>query len=55
MPLYHTEDQAMLADTARPFMGEEGTIAKQLRHWRDIAVQGWVRPCAVEADSPNWA
>jgi alkylation response protein AidB-like acyl-CoA dehydrogenase len=36
MPLYHTEDQAMLADTARSFMSEEGTIAKQLRHWRDI-------------------
>jgi alkylation response protein AidB-like acyl-CoA dehydrogenase len=36
MPLYHTDDQAMLADTARQFMGEEGTIAKQLRHWRDI-------------------
>ncbi len=35
MPLYHTEDQAMLADTARGFLGEEGTIAKQLRHWRD--------------------
>jgi len=36
MPLYHTEDQAMLADTARPFMAEEGAIAKQLRHFRDI-------------------
>ena len=35
MPLYHTEDQAMLADTARAFMAEEGAIAKQLRHWRD--------------------
>ena len=35
MPLYHTEDQAMLADTASQFMGEEGAIAKQLRHWRD--------------------
>ena len=35
MPLYHTEDQAMLADTARQFMAEEGSIAKQLRHWRD--------------------
>ena len=35
MPLYHTEDQAMLADTARSFMAEEGAIAKQLRHWRD--------------------
>ena len=39
MPLYHTEDQAMLADTARSFMGEEGTIAKQLRHWRDRQCQ----------------
>ncbi len=35
MALYHTDDQAMLADTARQFMGEEGAIAKQLRHWRD--------------------
>ncbi len=35
MPLYHTEDQTMLADTARAFMAEEGAIAKQLRHWRD--------------------
>ncbi len=35
MPLYHTEDQAMLADTARQFMAGEGAIAKQLRHWRD--------------------
>ena len=35
MPLYHTEDQAMLADTAGQFMAEEGAIAKQLRHWRD--------------------
>ena len=36
MPLYHTEDQAMLADTARQFMADEGAIAKQLRHFRDI-------------------
>ena len=35
MPLYHDDDQAMLADTASQFMGEEGAIAKQLRHWRD--------------------
>ena len=35
MPLFHTEDQAMLADTASAFMAEEGSIAKQLRHWRD--------------------
>jgi alkylation response protein AidB-like acyl-CoA dehydrogenase len=39
MALFHTEDQAMLADTARSFMGEEGTIAKQLRHWRDKQCQ----------------
>ena len=36
MPLYHTEDQTMLADTARQFMADEGNITKQLRHWRDI-------------------
>ena len=36
MPLYHNDDQAMLADSARGFMADEGGIAKQLRHWRDI-------------------
>ncbi len=35
MPLYHDDDQAMLAESARQFMAEEGAIAKQLRHWRD--------------------
>ena len=35
MPLFHDDDQAMLADTASGFMAEEGNIAKQLRHWRD--------------------
>ena len=35
MPLYHNEDQAMLADTARQFMADEGNTAKQLRHFRD--------------------
>jgi alkylation response protein AidB-like acyl-CoA dehydrogenase len=35
MPLYLNDDQAMLRDTARNFMAEEGAIAKQLRHWRD--------------------
>ncbi len=35
MPLYHNEDQAMLADTARQFMAGEGNTAKQLRHFRD--------------------
>jgi alkylation response protein AidB-like acyl-CoA dehydrogenase len=35
MPLYLTEDQAMLRDTARSFMAAEGAIPKELRHWRD--------------------
>jgi len=35
MPLYLTDDQAMLRDTARGFIAEEGAISKQLRHWRD--------------------
>jgi len=35
MPLYLTDDQAMLRDTARDFMAAEGSIASQLRHWRD--------------------
>ncbi|MBA4164265.1 MAG: acyl-CoA dehydrogenase [Erythrobacter sp.] len=35
MPLYHTEDQAMLAETASQFIADEGAIAKQLRHLRD--------------------
>ena len=35
MPLYYDDDQAMLAETASQFMGEEGSIKNQLRHWRD--------------------
>ena len=35
MPLYHNDDQAMLADTARQFMADEGSIQNQMRHWRD--------------------
>ena len=35
MPLYHDDDQTMLAETASQFMAEEGAIPKQLRHWRD--------------------
>jgi len=35
MPLYLTDDQAMLRDTARGFIAGEGAIPKQLRHWRD--------------------
>lgn len=30
-----TDDQRQLADMARSFLAEEGTIKKQLRHWRD--------------------
>ena len=37
MPLYLTDDQAMLRDTAREFMAEEGAIAKQLRKYRDMS------------------
>ena len=34
MPLL-TDDQKMLQETAANFLREEGSIAKQLRHWRD--------------------
>jgi alkylation response protein AidB-like acyl-CoA dehydrogenase len=30
-----TDDQKMLQETAASFLGEEGSIGKQLRHWRD--------------------
>jgi alkylation response protein AidB-like acyl-CoA dehydrogenase len=36
MPLYLTEDQTMLRDTAREFMASEGAIASQLRKYRDM-------------------
>ncbi|QGN53754.1 acyl-CoA dehydrogenase family protein [Novosphingobium sp. Gsoil 351] len=35
MPLYHTDDQAMLADTVTGFIADEGSIKNQLRRWRD--------------------
>jgi len=35
MAMMLTDDQAMLRDTARGFLADEGTIRKQLRHWRD--------------------
>ncbi len=35
MPLYLTDDQRMLRDTARGFVADEGAISKQLRHLRD--------------------
>jgi alkylation response protein AidB-like acyl-CoA dehydrogenase len=31
-----TDDQKMLQETAASFLGEEGAIARQLRHWREI-------------------
>ena len=31
------DDQKLLQETAASFLAEEGSIAKQLRHWRDIA------------------
>ena len=31
-----TDDQKMLQETAASFLAEEGSIAKQLRHWREI-------------------
>src|SRR3546814_3296219 len=34
MPLYLTEDQIMLRDTARAFMADEGGLAKQYRKYR---------------------
>ena len=30
-----SDDQKLIQDTARTFLAEEGSIAKQLRHWRD--------------------
>ena len=30
-----TDDQKLIQDTARGFLAEDGSIAKQLRHWRD--------------------
>jgi alkylation response protein AidB-like acyl-CoA dehydrogenase len=36
VPLYLNEDQVMLRDTARDFMAAEGSIAGQLRKYRDM-------------------
>ncbi|HJS40509.1 MAG TPA: acyl-CoA dehydrogenase [Sphingomicrobium sp.] len=30
-----TDDQKLIQETARQFLAEEGSIARQLRHWRD--------------------
>ncbi|HLL58688.1 MAG TPA: acyl-CoA dehydrogenase family protein, partial [Allosphingosinicella sp.] len=36
MPLYLTEDQLLLRDSAREFLAAEGSIQKQLRKYRDM-------------------
>jgi alkylation response protein AidB-like acyl-CoA dehydrogenase len=36
MPLYLTEDQLLLRDSAREFLAAEGSIQKQLRKFRDM-------------------
>jgi alkylation response protein AidB-like acyl-CoA dehydrogenase len=41
MPLYHNDDQAMLAETVTAFMSDEGAISKQLRRWRDDCEDGF--------------
>jgi alkylation response protein AidB-like acyl-CoA dehydrogenase len=39
MPLYLTDDQNMLRDTARDLMAAEGSIANQLRKYRDMGCE----------------
>jgi alkylation response protein AidB-like acyl-CoA dehydrogenase len=41
MPLYHDDDQAMLAETVTAFMSDEGAISKQLRRWREGCEDGF--------------
>ena len=64
MPLYHTEDQAMLADSVKGFMADEGGIKKQLRTlraancqdgfahalWKQFAEMGLTGMLVAEAD-----
>lgn len=64
MPLYHTEDQAMLAETVTGFIGDEGAIRTQLRAlrdgndpagydkalWKQFAEMGLTGICLSEAD-----
>ena len=38
-----TDDQKMLQETAASFLREEGSIAKQLRHWRDTRLHRRLR------------
>ena len=30
-----TDEQRLLQDSVRPFMADEGSIKRELRHWRD--------------------
>ena len=41
MPLYLTDDQLMLRDSAREFMAQEGAVAKQLRRYRENCPDGF--------------
>ncbi len=64
MPLFHTEDQAMLASSVAGFMADEGNIKKQLRTlrasncadgfahalWKQFAEMGLTGMLASEAD-----
>ena len=47
-----TDDQAMLRDTARELLADEGAIAKQLRHWRDTGcTDGFGTACGSSSPS----
>lgn len=39
MPLYHTDDQAMLAESVSGFLADEGAIKQELRRLRDMDCQ----------------
>ena len=43
MTLAHTEVQAMLDDTVRTFMADEGSISRELRVRRDDGQEGFGR------------
>jgi alkylation response protein AidB-like acyl-CoA dehydrogenase len=49
MPLYHTEDQAMLAETVTGFIAEQGAIKTQLRRLRDANDQAGYDPALWHA------
>ena len=49
-----TDDQKMLQETAASFLREEGSIAKQLRHWRDTRLHRRIRKRLLEAVRGAW-